>query len=86
VVAGRIAAAAPELSVLVIEGGETNVDHPLSVSPALFPLNLAPKSKTAVWYRAQPSEELAGREIMLPTGGMLGGGESTIVKSSNGTS
>ncbi|KAK5116559.1 hypothetical protein LTR85_009184 [Meristemomyces frigidus] len=76
VVASRLAAAEPGLVILVIEGGENNDGKDIVVNPALFPLHLLPKSKTAVWYKANKSESLAGREYILPTGGILGGGSS----------
>ncbi|KAK0249716.1 hypothetical protein LTR29_005386 [Friedmanniomyces endolithicus] len=79
VVAGRLAAADPKLEVLMIEGGENNAGNPLVENPALFPQHLVPASKTAVWYKAKKSEQLDGREYMLPTGGLLGGGSSVNI-------
>ncbi|RMY15598.1 hypothetical protein D0867_06777 [Hortaea werneckii] len=76
VVAGRLAAADPELSILLIEGGENNVGKDTISRPALFPVNFMPQSKTAVWYHAKASKALAGREYPLATGGLLGGGSS----------
>ena len=76
VVAGRLAAADPELSILLIEGGENNAGKDTITQPALFPMNMIPQSKTAVWYHAKASEALAGREYPLLTGGLLGGGSS----------
>lgn len=76
VVAGRLAAADPELSILLIEGGENNVGKDTISHPALFPVNFMPQSKTAVWYHAKASKALAGREYPLATGGLLGGGSS----------
>ncbi|KAI7265385.1 alcohol oxidase, partial [Hortaea werneckii] len=76
VVAGRLAAADPELSILLIEGGENNAGKDTITQPALFPMNMIPQSKTAVWYHAKASEALAGREYPLFTGGLLGGGSS----------
>ncbi|KAK0803981.1 hypothetical protein LTR91_008736 [Friedmanniomyces endolithicus] len=79
VVAGRLAAADPKLVILMIEGGENNAGNPLVENPALFPQDLVPASKTAVWYKAKKSEQLDGREYMLPTGGLLGGGSSVNI-------
>ncbi|KAI7363642.1 alcohol oxidase, partial [Hortaea werneckii] len=76
VVAGRLAAADPELSILLIEGGENNAGKDTITHPALFPMNLMPQSKTTVWYHAKASDALAGREYPLFTGGVLGGGSS----------
>ena len=35
-----------------------------------------PTSKTAIFYTARKSEHLAGREAVVPCGGILGGGSS----------
>ncbi|EMC96378.1 hypothetical protein BAUCODRAFT_122385 [Baudoinia panamericana UAMH 10762] len=79
VVAGRLAAADPQLSILVIEGGANNADNPLTRTPALFPANLVPNSRTALWYKSERSDALAGRECPILTGGVLGGGSSINV-------
>lgn len=76
VVAGRLAAADPSLVVLVIEGGEDNFDNPLIVNPALFGANLVPTSNTAIFYKSNSEYALAGRETIVSTGGLLGGGSS----------
>lgn len=76
VVAGRLAASDPELSILVVEGGENN-DGKASVEyPAFFGQNIAPTSTTAIFYQGKPSDALAGRSAVVPTGGILGGGSS----------
>ena len=79
VVAGRLATADPELSILLIEGGENNAGKDTITHPALFPMNLMPQSKKTVWYHAKASEALAGREYPLLTGGLLGGGSSVNI-------
>lgn len=79
VVAGRLAAADPELSILMIEGGENNANNPMVENPALFPQHLVPASKTMVRYKANESEHLAGRDYSLATGGLLGGGSSVNI-------
>ncbi|KAF4831757.1 Alcohol oxidase [Colletotrichum siamense] len=76
VLASRLATTAPELSILVIEGGTNNRDVPNVVHPAFFLDHLAPDSKTAIFYQGSPSEQLAGRSPIVPSGGMLGGGSS----------
>jgi alcohol oxidase len=76
VVAGRLAAADPKLEILMIGGGENNKDKDIGTHPALFAQHLMPKSKTAVWYQAKKSDTLAGRDYILPTGGLIGGGSS----------
>ncbi len=76
VVAGRLAEAHPNLSILLIEGGENNANNDASRHPAMYPQNLVTTSKNSVWYHAKKSEHIVGREYALPTGGMLGGGSS----------
>lgn len=75
-VAGRLAEADPKLSILVIEVGQDNYENPVVVIPAMFLANLAPGSKTALFYKAKKSNALAGREVIVPSGGTLGGGSS----------
>lgn len=69
--AGRLAEADPELSILVIEGGQNNFDVPSVVNPLLVYKHLLPTSKTALFYKAKASEHLAGRESIVPAGGKL---------------
>lgn len=76
VLAGRLAEADPELSILVIEGGQNNFNVPNVVNPLLMYQHLLPTSKTALFYKAKASEHLAGRESIVPSGGILGGGSS----------
>ncbi|KAI1421237.1 GMC oxidoreductase [Xylaria sp. FL1777] len=76
IVAGRLAEADPSLSILVIERGPDNYDNPAVVTPAMFLTHVAPDSKTAIFYKAKKSNSLAGREVIVPNGGLLGGGSS----------
>ncbi|KAI6443543.1 hypothetical protein MCOR03_001745 [Pyricularia oryzae] len=76
VVASRLAAAAPNLHVLVVEGGRDNYKDPLIINPFAFIKNQDPSAKTALFFRAGKSEDLGGRELVVPTGGILGGGSS----------
>ncbi|RMZ35475.1 hypothetical protein D0859_00318 [Hortaea werneckii] len=57
VVAGRLAAADPELSILLIEGGENNAGKDTITHPALFPMNLMPQSKKMVWYSRAKAQD-----------------------------
>ncbi|KFZ17325.1 hypothetical protein V501_01793 [Pseudogymnoascus sp. VKM F-4519 (FW-2642)] len=76
IVASRLAAADPDLSILLIEGGKNNYNEAKVVNPALFLEHLAPGGKTAIFYEGKKSEALAGRELIIPSGGILGGGSS----------
>ncbi|KAK4450154.1 GMC oxidoreductase-domain-containing protein [Podospora aff. communis PSN243] len=76
IVAGRLAAADPNLHILLIEGGRNNYNDPNVIHAALGPLNLAPEKKMAIFYKTVREEQLAGREMVVPSGGILGGGSS----------
>jgi len=76
VVAGRLAEADRELSILVIEQGPNNYNAPEVVYPALYPRNLWPSSKYTLFHQGKASKELAGRSPIVPSGGTLGGGSA----------
>jgi len=76
VIAGRLAEADPELSILVIEQGPNNLDVPTVVYPALFMGGLLPTSNATIFYQSNPEKQLNNREIVVPSGGTLGGGSS----------
>ncbi|KAK4554090.1 hypothetical protein LTR86_008931 [Recurvomyces mirabilis] len=75
VVAGRLAEADPDL-VLMVEGGPNNADFDIFRHPALFIMNILPNSKTALSYKSKKSKQLADREVVVQSGGTLGGGSS----------
>jgi alcohol oxidase len=76
IVAARLAAADPNLSILMIEHGSNNKDVTSVVNPAFFLQHLLPTSKTTIFYKGNKAERLAGREPIVPSGGTLGGGSS----------
>ncbi|KAF9777241.1 hypothetical protein IL306_004489 [Fusarium sp. DS 682] len=76
VVAGRLAEADPNLSILLIEGGQDNRGNPSIENPVFFLDHLLPTSTTTLFYQANKSDRLAGRESIVPCGGTLGGGSS----------
>ncbi|KAH7146790.1 GMC oxidoreductase-domain-containing protein [Dactylonectria estremocensis] len=76
VVAGRLAEADPTLSILVIEGGQNNYNVPSVIHPALSLTHLLPTSKTAIFYKGSKAKQLAEREVIVASGGTLGGGSS----------
>jgi alcohol oxidase len=76
VIAGRLAEADRSLSILVIEGGQDNRGMQNVENPVFFLDHLAPTSKTTIFYKANKSEACGGRECIVPSGGVLGGGSS----------
>ncbi|KAH7233349.1 GMC oxidoreductase-domain-containing protein [Fusarium tricinctum] len=76
VIAGRLAEADPNLSILLIEGGQDNRGVQNIENPVFFLDHLLPTSTSTLFYKANKSEHLAGRESIVPCGGTLGGGSS----------
>jgi len=76
IIAGRLAEASPDLSILVIEQGANNKDVPHIVNPVFYLQNLLPTTKTALFYKGNKAPQLADREPIVPCGGTLGGGSS----------
>lgn len=78
VVAGRLAEADPNLSILVVEQGPNNYEAPEVVHPALYPRNLFPQSKYTLFWQGNEAPQLAGRKPIVPSGGTLGGGSVPV--------
>ncbi|KAL5317132.1 hypothetical protein ACEPPN_014226 [Leptodophora sp. 'Broadleaf-Isolate-01'] len=76
IVAGRLARADPSLSILVIERGQNNFNNPNIVYPGVFFRNISPGSTSAIFWQGEKSETLGGRSLIVPSGGILGGGSS----------
>ncbi|KAI0066441.1 alcohol oxidase-like protein [Artomyces pyxidatus] len=75
-IAGRLAAAAPHLRILLIEAGPTTRDVLAHTQPARFLSHLAPNSTTARFHVSKPSEAVGGRALVVPTAQCVGGGSS----------
>ncbi|KAI0643099.1 alcohol oxidase-like protein [Trametes meyenii] len=76
VLAGRLAAADPSLSILIIESGPTTRDDPLHTQPARYLHHLRPDSTTVKFNVGKESASLGGRAPIVPCGQCLGGGSS----------
>lgn len=72
----RLANLDHNLTVLLIEGGENNLNNPWVFRPGIFPRNMKLDSKTATFYESRPSKWLAGRKAIVPCANILGGGSS----------
>lgn len=66
--AGRLAEADPELSILLIESGPNNYGHPMVTVPAFWLSHTDPNDKYTWSYKASASHYLAGRESIVPAG------------------
>ncbi|KAI1802886.1 putative alcohol oxidase [Daldinia bambusicola] len=76
IVASRLSDADRNLSVLLIESGQNNYELPTIVHPILFMHHLAPTSTSALFYQAVQEEKVGNRQLVVPTGSILGGGSS----------
>ncbi|KAK7754531.1 hypothetical protein SLS62_003551 [Diatrype stigma] len=76
VVAGRLSEAAPDLSILLIESGPNNEGDPHVTYPAFFLNHMDPFGKYVKSYKSRKSIHLSGREPLVPTTRILGGGSS----------
>ncbi|EDN02159.1 predicted protein [Histoplasma mississippiense (nom. inval.)] len=76
ITAGRLAQAKPDLSILVIEAGANYRGNQMVVNPAIYLSHIAPTSTVAKFYKSKPSDYLAGREAIVSTANILGGGSS----------
>ncbi|KAI0671023.1 alcohol oxidase-like protein [Trametes maxima] len=76
VLAGRLAAADPSLSILVIESGPTTRDDPLHTQPSRYMYHLRPDTTTVKFVVGRESAALGGRAPTVPIGQCLGGGSS----------
>jgi alcohol oxidase len=76
IVAGRLAAADPDLRIHVLEAGPPTYNDPAHRQPARFFSHLATGSRTVRVHTSRPSAALGGRSTLVPSGQCLGGGGS----------
>ncbi|CCM05913.1 uncharacterized protein FIBRA_08151 [Fibroporia radiculosa] len=76
VLASRLAAADPSLTVLILEAGPATRDDLSHIQPARFLSHLVPGSRTVKIYVGEESADLGGRPAIVPCGQCLGGGSS----------
>ncbi|KAI0066420.1 alcohol oxidase-like protein [Artomyces pyxidatus] len=78
VIAGRLAAAAPDLRILILEAGPVtrNLLSFTQPGPDRVFEHLAPDSTTVRLHASKPSTAVGGREIVVPSAQCVGGGSS----------
>jgi alcohol oxidase len=76
VVAGRLAAWDPSLSILILEGGQHTLNQPAHVQPYRSGRHLAPTSTTMTFNLGNPSPRLNGRAPIVQCAHCVGGGSS----------
>ena len=82
VIAGRLAAAAPDLKILVLEAGPNTKDGETHLQPARYMSHFVPTSTTVRFHFSRPSEALGGRPVVVIAGQCVGGGSSVNCESS----
>ncbi|KAF8171077.1 GMC oxidoreductase-domain-containing protein [Mycena galopus ATCC 62051] len=76
VIACRLATAFPDLKILVLECGPTTKGKKEHIQPGQFITHLTPTSHSMQFYPSKPSEHLAGRSLVVPSGRCIGGASS----------
>lgn len=76
IAASRLAEADSSLKILILETGPHTKELPDHVQPARYFRNLIKPSETFTIHISKPSDALAGRSIVVPTGRCMGGGSS----------
>ncbi|KAG1859674.1 GMC oxidoreductase-domain-containing protein [Suillus subluteus] len=76
VVAGRLAAWDPSLSILILEGGQHTLNQAAHVQPYRFTSHHAPTSTTMTFNVGNPSPRLNGRAPIVRSAHCIGGGSS----------
>ncbi|KAH9852914.1 alcohol oxidase-like protein [Lenzites betulinus] len=76
IIAARLAAADPSLSILVLEAGPPTHNDPLHLQPARYLYHLRPGSTTVRFHVGKESAALGGRAPVVPCGQCVGGGSS----------
>ncbi|KAK0471339.1 PIN domain-like protein [Armillaria luteobubalina] len=78
IIAGCLSKADPNLKILILAGPITK-DKSEHVQPSQYIIHLAPTSKTIQFYESKPSEHVAGRAVVVPSGRCIGGDRLTNV-------
>ncbi|TCD66637.1 hypothetical protein EIP91_001104 [Steccherinum ochraceum] len=76
VIAGRLAAADPSLTILVVEAGPHTLNNTTHTRPALFMNHMTPESKTMKFLVSNPSPFMGGKPAIVPAPQCVGGGSS----------
>ncbi|KAG1859673.1 GMC oxidoreductase-domain-containing protein [Suillus subluteus] len=76
VVAGRLAAWDPSLSILILEGGQHTLNQAAYVQPYRFTSHFVPTSTTMTFNVGNPSPRLNGRAPIVRSAHCIGGGSS----------
>jgi alcohol oxidase len=76
VTAGRLAAAEPNLKILVVESGPHSETLEQIYVPGIYLSNMFPGTTTQKFHLSNPVEHLNGRVAFVPTGNCLGGGSA----------
>ncbi|KAJ7227340.1 GMC oxidoreductase-domain-containing protein [Mycena pura] len=83
VVAGRLAAADPNLKILLIEAGQHINNIKAHIQPARYFTNLASGGDMFTFHATKPSKALGNRSCIIPAGKAVGGGSAVNFKGLN---
>lgn len=75
VIAARLAKAAPDLKILLLESGPTTKDKVEHIQPGRYITHLLPTSTTMQFYESKLSPDTANRSVIVPSGRCVGGGK-----------
>ena len=84
IVAGRLAAADPAMTILILEAGPPTLNDEKHVQPAMFFKHFSPSLNTMKYVVAEKNENLGGRQSVAGYGQCLGGGSSINGERLNG--
>ncbi|KJA25447.1 GMC oxidoreductase [Hypholoma sublateritium FD-334 SS-4] len=76
VTAGRLAQADPSLRILILEAGHHTREVPEHIQPGRYMRNLLQHIDAFSEHTARPTEALANRAVVVPSGRAVGGGSS----------
>ncbi|KAF9563187.1 alcohol oxidase [Agrocybe pediades] len=76
ITAGRLAAADPNLKILILEAGPHTRELQDHIQPARYFASLGLPKETFTFHKAKPSDALLGRAPVVPSGRAVGGGSS----------
>lgn len=78
IVAARLANAAPDLKILLLESGPTTKGKMEHIQPGQYITHLLPTSKTMQFYKSKSSEHTGNRSLVVQSAMCVGGGNSSV--------
>ncbi|THU99422.1 alcohol oxidase [Dendrothele bispora CBS 962.96] len=76
IIAGQLSSNAPDLKILILEAGPTTRERIEHIQPGRYFTHMEPFSNTEQFTASKPSDYVAGRSVVIPSGRCVGGGSS----------